>query len=196
MQAHHLLYQIGYAAGPFCAGIAGYLVGEVRRYRSHHHAGRLTAPLERFHCRDLRIHELLAELRSTFRAQRAYVSKFHNGDTYADDSEILRKSRTHEVAAIGVSYQDEKFQGLLISSVPEEMELVVEAGPSYRLVKDIQPSKFRSLCVSGGVEAVARCAIRRGKDTVAFVGLDFDDTEKPNNIEALCLFAARLESLL
>lgn len=139
---------------------------------------------------DLEIYGKLTRLRDKWNCQRVYFAKFHNGEHYVDDSEILRYSRTHEATREGVTYERDRLERILISWVPEEMELVQEEGPSYRLASSFPDnSHFRWLLRTGGVKAVARCkVIDHKKHIIGFVGADFD-TDNPNppaDINALC----------
>jgi hypothetical protein len=173
--------------------IAALMVYAAKRLREMP-AQRVTiqVPVEQAAWNDLRITEQLAHLRDRVDAQRAYLSRFHNGDHFNDDSELLKKTRTHEVVRDGVAYQSEHFRGMLCST------MVIESGPSWTMVNDLPKGKFKWLCMIGGVDSVARCAIRKGGKIVGFVGLDFDHATEspPENIEALCEFAVRIEQFL
>lgn len=129
---------------------------------------------------------------------RAYNTKYHNGEEFDDGTPMRRKSRTYEALRPGVTPQRDNFKGLLTSELPDELKLVLDDGPSYTLIRDLKPTKFRALCEEGGGRAVARCAIRKYGKVVGFVGADFDgdcDTP-PANINELCLLAERIGSIL
>ena len=98
----------------------------------------------------------------------------------------------------GSTYEAERFRAVLISTLPEEMDLVRENGPSYRLVADLPLGKFRWYCEQGGAKAIARVVVRRGMDIVGFVGADFDgDCEQPpSNIGCMTELAYSVGQIL
>ena len=127
---------------------------------------------------------------------RVYVAKFHNGEYFDDDSSVYKYTRTYEHVRAPYSYEAREFEKMLISRVPEEMKLILEEGPSYTLVSDIPRGLFRWLCEDrGGVKAVARCAIYKGKRRIGFIGADFywPDGDEPSpipvNINEVCRLA-------
>jgi hypothetical protein len=185
---------VGSAIGYVIIGIAFYVAGVIahawRRWRR-------TIPLRERSDRDIAIHEVLTEMRVRLRADRAYVTMFHNGDHFVDNSEILRKSRTHEVDEAGISDESSQFQGILISSVPDEMKLVVDAGPSFSPVTMLPDGRFRRMLEASGVQAIARAAIRRNSRIIGFVGVDFcRSNQQPDEIDLLVHYAGRIEQLL
>jgi hypothetical protein len=147
---------------------------------------------------DERINEYLWSLRDRLDAARVYISKFHNGDHYVDGSEVLKKTRTHETVKHGLRYQREEYKAMPISRVPDEMKLVREPGASFVLVKDLPRGNFKWLCMEGGAEAVARCALRKNGLMIGFLGVDFDREEPPTEeqLMLICEIASRVEQLM
>lgn len=133
--------------------------------------------------RDSRIHRdidaVLNRCRDKIGATRVHLNDFKNGSNFADNSEAWYYSRTHEVVRHGVSYESDKHQNVLTSTVPEEMRLVLEAGPSLRRVKGLPQGRFWYLCDIGGVKWVARTKVQKLGNTVAFIGADFDTEQEP-----------------
>lgn len=145
---------------------------------------------------DRRIHDMLGELRSRLNADRAYVSRFHNGDHFIDDRELLKKTRTHESVRDGLIYQGEEYKGILVSTVIDEINLTTSPGSSYFKVKDLPHGKFKWLCLKGGVKAGARCALVKDKKIIGFVGVDFGHEEEVCEIDLVCEYAARIQDFL
>jgi hypothetical protein len=144
-----------------------------------------------------RIQEILLELRFNLRADRAYLGMFHNGSKYIEGSEILKMSRTNESVAPGISFEAQNYQNTLISLIPDEIKLITDDGPSFTLVSSLSDGKFKRMCETRGIKAVARCAIRTGKDIIGFIGIDYNrELELPVNIEELCRYAGILEQVL
>jgi hypothetical protein len=177
---------------PAVAFAVGWTAREVARWRSRHRYD-----FNGHHIDDIRIHETLAELRVVLSAQRAYLAKFHNGQSYIDGSDILKMSRTHEVVMDGVSYQTADFQDMLISRYPEQMTLILEDGPGFIKTSEIKEgSRFRGLKIAGGVRSSAYVGVRKGRELVGFVGVDFAAPERPANIDLLIEYSGRIENLL
>lgn len=189
-----------YNVGQTIAGIITSLIGLIVSWmgiRLHMMVKRLkkgksdfTLPLDVTHKKDMEITIVLDRALREFNAMRAYLAKFHNGERFTDGSEIIKKSRTNERVRRGIAYQAERFQNMLVASVPEEMKLVLEEGPGWRIVDDLGESKFKWLMETGGVTAVARVAVRCGGGLVGFLGLDFDCA--PSELDATKEQIARL----
>lgn len=145
---------------------------------------------------DIEINVRLDRAMNALGAQRVYLAKYHNGDHYIDGSEIIKISRSHERVRPGVSYQADQFQGRLVSTIVEEVDLVIEAGPSWKKVEDIPEGRFRWLCEQGGVAAIARCKVIVYDRIIGYVGADFGNALKPANIDALCGIAHEIAGLL
>jgi hypothetical protein len=144
-----------------------------------------------------KIQDLLIEIRIRLQADRAYLGMFHNGNKYSEGSEIIKMSRTNESAAPGISLEAQHYQNILISLIVDETRLIDEEGPSFTNVMDLPDGKFKRMCETRGIVSVARCAIRKDKDIIGFVGLDYSRLiEKPQNIEDLCKYAGILEQVL
>ncbi len=142
---------------------------------------------------------ILHQLRAELCAMRAYISKYHNGDYFVDNSSILRQSRIVEVVAHGVSFVNERMRGILVSAYHEESDLVQLEGSAFFITDELPLSPFRQMCEETGVESGARCALwkwnpeTKKRDIIGFVGVDFSHTAKPENIEKLCEYAKWVE---
>jgi hypothetical protein len=146
--------------------------------------------------KDIALRLLLAELGSRLDADRAYIASYHNGERFIDGSEIVRKTRSHEWVAPGVSYESERYQNMVVSLIPEEGRLVADA-ISFRFTAEIPEGRFRRLLETGNIIAVARMALRYNNDIIGFVGLDFlHHQEKPAGFEhTLQEYAWRIEEV-
>lgn len=133
--------------------------------------------------------DILHQLLNATGAMRAYLSKVHNGDHFVDGSPVLKISRIAEEARPGVSYESERFKGVFVTTVNEEMDLIAKDGPSFFIVSELPPCQFRWLCESAGVVAGCRCAVKRGTEIVGAVGMDFDCETPPPNIAIACDYA-------
>lgn len=214
--ASELWTQLGNAVGPIIVGLVIAAAAEFRGWWDKRKARStpVSPPIEATFEWDVRIHDQLERCRIALDppngVARAYVSQFHNGEYYDSSNHMQKKTRTHEVVREGLAYQEEQFKGALCSTMVDEMGLVIEDGPAFRLVRDLPKGKFKWLCQRGGVTAVARCAIRNSKrQIIAFIGVDYDwDFNEelagggprrlcpPANIDLLCDYAGQIEQLL
>lgn len=145
-----------------------------------------------------RIRIVLAELGTMLKAERCYLCQYHNGEHYVSGSSVLKNSRSHEWTQASVRGAARQHQNIPISLVHDEGDLVEEAGPSFRYTEDLPQGTFRRILEAEEVKAIARCAVRKDKGIIGFVGVDFLDrpSEKPDLVKLLPNFAARIEQLL
>ena len=73
---------------------------------------------------DVRLVELLSELRTETSSCRARIFRFHNGGEYFDGEEVKRMSCTHESVTTGVSHEIRECQGILCN---QEIYLIEQA---------------------------------------------------------------------
>lgn len=145
---------------------------------------------------DQEVGRLLREVRIVCKANRAFLAKFRGDNKFSPDEEEYRW--THEDTDTASSSAASRFYNVCASLVPEEMELVREPGPSYKVVADLPDKTFKHMLIETGTDAIARCAVRDSSGQPRhFIGLDFiRNTTKPENISELTVFAARMERLL
>ncbi len=146
-----------------------------------------------------KIQTLLLEIRIRFDAARAYLALYHNGDKYVEGSSLLKMSRISETVAPGVSLEAENYRNILISLLNEENKLVCEKGPSFTITSTLSDGKFKRMCESRGIYAVARCGIRKGEDIIGFIGLDYNDQDMatpPESLNDLSRYAGIIEQVL
>lgn len=183
--------------GPVIWSAAGYVISQYRLFKKSKKLYGL--PIHTATEKDARVHGLLGEVRAQLGAMRVYVSKFHNGEEFADGAEIIKLSRTHEVVRQGGSYLSEMWTSILVSSLPDMMKLVLETGASFTNVDTIGYTKFRGLCAIGGVYSVSMVGIYASakKPPIAVLGADFDVIDEPKNLNAIMTeYAVRIEPLI
>lgn len=191
-----IAYMSEYVLMPAVCGAAGWVAShwsEIRRRRKEH---RPHVAITRRYVSDVKVHDLLVELRIKLGATRTYITKFHNGEKFIDGDELVKKSRTHIAAKAGVSLQTEMFQNVLVSTMLDELKLVLDSGPSFTTVASLKPGRFRWMCMESGAVAIARFGIKKDGFLVGFLGADFDTDTPPPNIDLLCEYAGRVNTLL
>lgn len=189
-------FTLGNSIGGYLATLLiGLMGGALTAIQALRKKSKPSTPIEELNRNDLYVYEQLSRLRTLLGPTciRVYLSKFHNGDHYIDGSDILKKSRTHEVVADGIAYQAGEFTPVLTSTQLDEMQLVTEAGPGYRTVEELPDGMFKWLCLRGGVVAVSRAAIKKNGEIIGFIGADFNTTTPPDakQLDALCDVAGR-----
>lgn len=188
-----ILYDVGYNAAPVVAGFFAYMWGKTAGLRSRRHG---QPSVEEAAYRDFKVYQILGEMRATLGAMSTHLTPYHDGDQFIDGGEFYKMSRTHEVNdPLQPSYKA-FHKGIFLSARTEEVRLVLEKGPGYRLVKDLPDTEFRTQCMLEELGAIARCAIRRNGSVVGFIGADFKGENKPEQIGEMEQFAQRIEGIL
>lgn len=155
-------------------------------------------PLRELSESNRRIDTLLIEVRAKLNARSVYLTRFRNGDHFIDGAEVLRITRTNEVVGPGIASAIDRYESILVSRIDDEMDLVRGKGPCFTCVDSLGPnSLLRRMCEVDGAGCIARCAVWRQGEIVAFVGADFSHGDKPpENIDILTEYARRIEQML
>ena len=69
--------------------------------------------------RDIKIHDMLADLRNQSNSDRSYVCQFHNGTIFTTKNQMWKITRTHESVNKGITACIGDTQGIISSSVHE-----------------------------------------------------------------------------
>jgi hypothetical protein len=69
--------------------------------------------------RDIRIQDMLAELRIQTKSDRAYVFQFHNGSLFSTKNQMWKLSNTHESVNVGIRPCIGELQNILSSSISD-----------------------------------------------------------------------------
>lgn len=143
---------------------------------------------------DIEINVCLEVARFQMGALRCFLSRIHNGD----DTGARKKTRTHERVEPSLRVQVEDVKGVPIGRVTEELNLVIDKGVGWVVVKELPECKFKQLCEDGGAGdgAVARVAVKSGKEVIGFVGADFRRAERPVNLQELEKCALAISRIL
>lgn len=102
--------------------------------------------------RDVRIDNILAELRVETRADRAHIFQFHNGDYYDNNSPIRRFSCCWEKLKVGVGSAWDQYQGNLVSGFLEGLKIIIEGNDLVTKMnyKDLPNCLYQSYMVTSG----------------------------------------------
>jgi hypothetical protein len=150
---------------------------------------------EESHAQSMRIYILCAEAGVELDAIRVYVSKYKNGHFYYSGEPDDRKDRAIEWIRphAGIEPVADRYADVLVSTVLDEMALVLVHEPTFIAVADLPEGTFKYYCVRDGSAAIARIGIYQtieGKSQlVSMLGVDFDTTDKPKNLDVLVKYA-------
>jgi len=153
---------------------------------------------------DLRIQDMLTELRVQAEADRAVIYLFHNGGTFLDGSPIKKMSMTYESVKLGVSYVSDDSKDILISRVPHLIDTITnEDGPKLIIEPDLPDGYLKHSLASKCVLGASYCRLMDGPQIIGFVGVNYcvDSEEKlpkdmPQKLHVLGQQAATLEVVL
>ena len=150
--------------------------------------------------KNIRIQELLSELRIITGASRTYVSMFHNGNKYINGSPIIKFSRTHETVGPGVSHESTIYQDVLASILMNQdmFGLIDTKEPIVKEVKSLSNSQFKNMLASQGVETFITFPIISVGELVGFLGLDYlaRDTHKADLDNKIKEYSISIEQTL
>lgn len=119
-------------------------------------------------------------------ADRAYFTRFHNGESYIDGSPIQRRTRTNERVRLGISRQAPLFRNILVLSVRQEVALVQKSlteGPQWMLVDGLEEGELKAMLESAGVRSIVRCGVKRHENLIGFFGMDLSVDRPPLNLK-------------
>lgn len=151
---------------------------------------------------DQQITELLVEIRVGCEADRVSIYMFHNGERYTNGNSMLRLSGAYETLAAGISSQRPNSQNVLVSTVPEAVEFLVDDDVRDALYSgktaDLEPCFYRAALEAQGVRCVAKYPLCKGPDIIGFVCADFVQTDTPHqlSLDIIKQHAPKLEMYL
>ncbi len=121
-----------------------------------------------------RILEELKELQRLTKAKRAYLFKFHNGQT----DHPLKLSVTHEVTAYNISPMESHTQSRAASHYTALIENI-KNGPWIVRTEDLTDPKLRGELVFRDAEGFAGTILRQGHQPIGILCLDFGGIHSP-----------------
>lgn len=191
--------RLGSVIGYVLVGIVTYVVTVLTQLWERRRAFKPHRSLEEIHHENIEINVRLDRCiwRIGPTCMRCYLGQYRNGERYLSDNEIVKKWRTHERVRDGVAPQMPIFDGILISRITEETQLVIDNGPSWMLVDDIREGEFKAICQAGGTTAIARYAVKNGKHIAGFIGVDLSADVQPEKLaEAMGECAVEINRIL
>jgi hypothetical protein len=160
------------------------------------------------------VFERLVELKTELKADRVYVSQFHNGSVFTNQKPIWKMTRTYEICAQGVSYESQNMQNVMAISIWDSISGIFDnklkkyckklegliCGEcknygvyTYRVEK--MPESFAKVLLRNqGVGFYIQVPIiENGDHLVGFVGIEFLD--KDITIDNPCFICQKVQEI-
>lgn len=162
-----LTSETGQFLGTFTAGLITGLLpltsSWIRKRQRHRGDNRYFRAISDY---DMRVHDLLTELRAAHNAARAMVFQFHNGETFFSGSPIQRVSCTHESVAGGAVSIMPMRSGAPVSLYASVMDRVLRDDPQLYFVADLPEGHCKSQLLNWNVVAFACMPIKQGSHKI------------------------------
>jgi len=148
--------------------------------------------------RDLKMQDLLTELRMTYDSSRSYVYLFHNGGQYLDGSPMKKMSMVYESVKRGTSYEVMNSKDVSVSMIPTLTEMISSEEKKLIFIKDMKEDFYKHFLELRNIVATAYCRIMSGHQIVGFVAVDYcnENTMFPecmNDLTTLKQYASCIE---
>lgn len=122
---------------------------------------------------DLLIDRALSELLKDTDSDRAYVFRFHNGDTYYNGTHKSKMSNDYEVVRDGVVPQAAKLQNLPTSLFLPFIKETIDGKMFYTDIEGIKDLRVKYSLRSQGIKAIACAPYYRNGKLFAIIGVDY-----------------------
>jgi hypothetical protein len=133
---------------------------------------------------DLKIQEMLTELRVYYGASRALVYLFHNGGHFLTGSPMKKMSCIYETAKRGVSYEGPNSRNLSISMLPDLISILSDEHPKLYNLEDLGDTFLKHYLDTRNVKQFAYIPLRRGVEIIGYVGINYcDEKDLPDDAE-------------
>jgi transcriptional regulator with GAF, ATPase, and Fis domain len=124
---------------------------------------------------DLKMQDLVTELRMTYDCDRSFVYLYHNGGSYLDGSPMKKTSMLYESVRRGVSYEAANSRDLSVSTMSALTDIISSEESQLIIVKDMKEDFFKHFLESRNVTASAYCPLKKGPQIIGFVGMHYCD---------------------
>jgi hypothetical protein len=129
------------------------------------------------------IQQMLNDLLLKYKADRAYIFRFHNGIVYFDGKHKNHQSLSFEVCGRGISSEKMELQNLPTSLYPIFLQEVMLNKMIYQDVNDIKENATRISLKEQGIKSLIAAPVFKDGYFVSYVGLDYVKECMPLNID-------------
>jgi len=175
-------FKLGEALALFVAGFGLAWLGRVVKWFKNRKKQKWESfDINKMSQKDIRLIELLSELRVAVNASRVHIHRFHNGGKFVGGEPIKKFSCTHESVAIGVSHEITNEQNVLCSMMMPIFGYLEENRATIRKTEELGCEYLRSLFMSQSVKAFACMPLKMdhlgGMVMIGFVGFEYVDLD-------------------
>lgn len=122
---------------------------------------------------DLLIDKALTDLLEATESDRAYIFRFHNGDTYYNGTHKSKMSNDYEVVKLGVVPQASKLQNIPTSLYLSWIKETIDGRMFYYDINNITDLRVRYSLKEQGIKAIACAPYYRDGKLFAIIGIDY-----------------------
>jgi len=127
------------------------------------------------------IQQLLNDLMLKYKADRAYVFRFHNGIMYYDGKHKNHQSLAFEVCGRGISSEASDLQNLPTSLFPMFLQEVMLCKMVYSDIEDIKETATKISLRNQGIKSVIVAPVFKQGKFIAYIGIDYVKERNPLN---------------
>ena len=165
--------QAGLTVGGFIIGLIAAFSKKIKNKFFKQDKGNLIPDLSETLEADLRMQDLITELRMTYNSSRAFLYMFHNGGSFYDGNSMKKASCIYESVKSGISFEASNSQNIPVSIIQQEVELVLQPTPVLTMTSELKDSFTKHYLERRNVVAVSLCPLKKDMQIVGFVGLHF-----------------------
>jgi hypothetical protein len=146
-----------------------------------------------------KIYQILTECRVIFKADRAVVWQYHNGDFYISSNSILKQSITYESTDQRTVPIIRDYQNVLVSQFPQSSNELLNEGKI--IVDNMNECNMRELKEEmqyNGIKSMYMLKMTdKQNNMIGFLALHYIDNENPNlKIDELSVYTTRIVTTL
>lgn len=147
--------------------------------------------------RDIKIHQLITEMRVLLNADRSYIFRFHNGGYWKTGEPMKKMSCAYESVSAGVSSEQAQLQDILLTRVPEVLQAVSGMNPEVIQVSDLRDTYFKQMLISEGVDTVVLRSLYKDGNIIGYIAADYinGQVDQPD-LSILNAYAEQCELLI
>jgi hypothetical protein len=142
--------------------------------------------------REVKLQDILSELRVRIDADRAYLVKFHNGGEFFDGTSIKRLTKTNESCRVGVAPDGDSFQAVHTSLVPDLMKFICESSTKDTCeiieVEKLGNSYYKSHLLAAAVEYAVIYRIVLEEKLIGYLGVHYNNKSISSNSDLKKMF--------
>ena len=127
---------------------------------------------------DVLIQTALHKVLIRYKADRAYIFRFHNGVTYYNGTHKNKFSCDYEVVRKGTSRQATYLQDIPVTLFPTFIREVNANRMAYDDITDIEDLRVQETLAEQGIKGLIVLPYHRGGNLFAMVGIDYINTAK------------------